>query len=152
MFSPQNSDDEEQLLLDDEDLEFLENDLDYVESNDNVDKIEVVIEPPAGNDMNTEKPNDLQKASFSVSTPAQEEPSFEWTKTLPQSSTIDSSNHNAPDTRSKSEGRGPKASKSNNFCQNFTFLSIDEKIKWGRLRSLTPPPPFHDATDHKNFY
>ena len=94
-----DSDDEEQLLLDDEDLEFLENDLDYVESNDNVDKIEVVIEPPAGDDMNTEKPNDLQKAfSSSVSTPAQEEPSFYWTKILPQSSTIDFSNHNAHDS------------------------------------------------------
>ena len=34
-----DSDDEEQLLLNDEDLEVLENDLDYVESNDNVDKI-----------------------------------------------------------------------------------------------------------------
>ena len=74
-----DSDDEEQLLLDDEDLEFLENDCDYVESNDNVDKIGVVIEPPAGNDMNTQKPSDLQKASFSVSTSAQEEPSLEWT-------------------------------------------------------------------------
>ena len=50
-----DSNDKEQLLIDDEDLEFLENDLDYVESNDNVDKIEVVIEPPAGNNMNTEK-------------------------------------------------------------------------------------------------
>ena len=126
-----DSDDEEQLLLDDEDLEFLENDCDYVESNDDVDKIEVVIEPPAGNDMNTEKFNDLQKASFSVSTSSQEEPSFEWTKTLPQSSIIDSSNYNVPDTRSKSEGRGAKASKSNHFCQNFTFLSISEKINWG---------------------
>ena len=106
-----DSDDKEQLLLDAEDLEFLENDPDCVGSNNNVDKIEVVIEPPAGNDMNTEKTNDLQKASFSVSIPSQEEPSFEWTKTLPQSSTIDSSNHNAPDTRSKSEGRGAKASK-----------------------------------------
>ena len=71
-----DSDDEEQLLLDDEDLEFLENDFDYVESNDNADKIEVVIRPPAGNDMNTEKLNDLQKASFLVSTSAQEKPSF----------------------------------------------------------------------------
>ena len=101
-----DSDNKEQLLLDDADLEFLENDLDYVESNDNVDKIKVVIEPTAGNDMNTEKRNDLQKASVSVSTPAQEERSFEWTKTLPQSSTIDSSDYNAPDTTSKSEGRG----------------------------------------------
>ena len=42
-----NNNDEEQLLLEDEDLEFLENDLNYVESNDNLDKIEVVIEPPA---------------------------------------------------------------------------------------------------------
>ena len=116
-----DSNDEEQLLLDDENLEFLENDFDYVESNNNVDKIEVVIEPPAGNDMNTEKPNDLQKASFSVSASAQEEPSFEWTKTLPQPSIIDSSNHYAPDTRSKLEERGAKASKSNNFCQNLTF-------------------------------
>ena len=71
-----DSDDELQLLLDDEDLEFLENDFDYVESNDNANKIEVVIQPPAGNDMNTEKPNDLQKAFFSLSTSAQEEPSF----------------------------------------------------------------------------
>ena len=93
-----DSNDEEQLLLDDEDLELLENDLDYFESGDNVDKIEVVIEPPAGNDMNAEKPNDLQEASSLVSTPAQEEPSFYWTKILPQFSTIDSSNHNVPDT------------------------------------------------------
>ena len=71
-----DSDDELQLLLDDEDLEFLENDFDYVESNDNADKIEVVIQSPTGNDMNTEKPNDLQKAFFSLSTSAQEEPSF----------------------------------------------------------------------------
>ena len=49
-----DSDDEEQLLLDDEDLEFLKNDFDYVESKDNADKIEVVIQPPAGNDMNSE--------------------------------------------------------------------------------------------------
>ena len=96
-----------------------------------MDKIEVVIEPPAGNDMNIEKPNDLQKAFFSISTSTQEEPSSERTKTLPQSSIIASSNHNAPDTRSKLEGRGAKASKSNNFCQNFTFLSINEKINWG---------------------
>ena len=71
-----DSDEEEQLVLDDEDLEFLKNDFDYVESNDNADKIEVVIQPPARNDMNTAKPNDLQKASFSVSTSALEEPSF----------------------------------------------------------------------------
>ena len=47
--------------------------------------------------MNTEKPNDLQEASSLVSTPAQEKP-FYWTKILPQSSTIDSSYHNVPDT------------------------------------------------------
>ena len=116
-----DSDDEKQLLLDDEDLEFLENYCDYVESNDNVDKIEVVIEPPAGNDMNTEKPNDLQKASFSVSTSAQEELSIEWTKTLPQSSIIDSSNYNVPDTRSKSEGRGLKHQKVIIFAKILHF-------------------------------
>ena len=117
-----DSDDEEQLLLDDEDLEFLENDFDYVESNDNADKIEVVIQPPAGNDMNSEH-CETQWSSKSFF--------FSFNKTLPQSSIIDSSNHNAPDTRSKSEGRGAKVSKSNNFCQNFTFLSINEKINWG---------------------
>ena len=114
-----DSDDEEQLLLDEKDLEFLENDLDCVESNDNVDKIEVVIEPPAGNDMNTEKPRDLQKASFSVSTPAQEEFLLSGQKPFHnlQLLILEITVHLIPGQN----WRVTKASKSNNFCQNFTF-------------------------------
>ena len=83
------SDAEEDLLLDEEDLNFLE-DLDFVQRNEDVEKVEVVIEPAASSSSNNGRHVHQQHSTNVDSTQLlQQEPTFKWKNASQVQSTSD---------------------------------------------------------------